>query len=111
MIKKKTTKSRTQAPKKKGPGIIDKIRERQSEKKKKIGGYTKEEYAAAIEELVDDADGDFFGRSSFTETQSTVLAVVKALVYIILIVTLSVALAVVALGCANDIFAFVIEFI
>ncbi len=109
MIKKKKTNARTQAPKKNGPSIIDKIREKRGEKKKRIGGYTKEEYAAAVDELVDDSEDDFFGRSSFTETQSTVLAVVKALVYIILIVTVSVALAVFALTCANDIFAFVKE--
>ena len=78
------------------------------EKKEKIGGYTRAEYAAALNEL-DAEEKDFFDRKDYTETQSTVSAVIKALVYIIAIVTVSVALAVFAITCANDIFAFVKE--
>ncbi len=77
-------------------------------KKEVIGGYTREEYDAALREL-DSDEKDFFGKTEFTETQSTVSAVVKALVYIVAIITVSVALAVFALACANDIFAFVKE--
>lgn len=78
------------------------------DKKEVIGGYTREEYAAALREL-DPEDKDFFDRTDYTETQSTVSAVIKALVYIVAIITVSVALAVFAIACANDIFAFVKE--
>ena len=78
------------------------------DKKEVIGGYTRAEYEAALREL-DPEEKDFFDRSDYTETQSTVTAVIKALVYIIAIVSVSVALAVFAISCANDIFAFVKE--
>ncbi len=77
-------------------------------KKEVIGGYTREEYESALTSL-DAEEKDFFGKEDYTETQSTVSAVVKALVYIVAIITVSVALAVFALSCANDIFAFVKE--
>lgn len=77
-------------------------------KKEIIGGYTREQYADALREL-DPEDKDFFDRTDYTETQSTVSAIVKALVYIVAIITVSVALAVFAISCANDIFAFVKE--
>ncbi len=79
---------------------------KKSKKDELIGGYTREQYDAALREL-DSEEKDFFGKSEFTETQSTVTAVVKALVYIVAIVTVSAALAIFALTCANDIFAFV----
>lgn len=78
------------------------------DKKEVIGGYTRAEYEAALREL-DPEEKDFFDRSDYTETQSTVTAVIKALVYIIAIISVSVALAVFAISCANDIFAFVKE--
>ena len=78
------------------------------DKKEVIGGYTREQYAEALSEL--DADEkDYFDRANYTETQSTVAAVIKALVYIVAIITVSVALAVFAISCANDVFAFVKE--
>lgn len=78
------------------------------DKKEVIGGYTRAEYEAALREL-DPEEKDFFDHSDYTETQSTVSAVIKALVYIIVIITVSSALAIFALSCANDIFAFVKE--
>ena len=77
-------------------------------RKELIGGYTRAQYAAALKEL-DPEEKDFFDRADYTETQSTVSAVIKALVYIIAIITVSVALAVFAISCANDVFAFVKE--
>ena len=77
-------------------------------RKELIGGYTRAQYAAALKEL-DPEEKDFFDRADYTETQSTVYAVIKALVYIIAIITVSVALAVFAISCANDVFAFVKE--
>lgn len=73
-----------------------------------IGGYTRKQYEDALREL-DPEEKDFFDRSDYTETQSTVSAVIKALIYIIAIVTVAVAIAVFAISCANDIFAFVKE--
>lgn len=73
-----------------------------------IGGYTRKQYEDALREL-DPEEKDFFDRSDYTETQSTVSAIIKALIYIIAIVTVSVAIAVFAISCANDIFAFVKE--
>jgi len=78
------------------------------DKREVIGGYTRAEYDAALREL-DPEEKDFFDRADYTETQSTVGAIIKALVYIIAIITISVALAVFAISCANDIFAFVKE--
>ena len=77
-------------------------------RKELIGGYTRAQYAAALREL-DPEEKDFFDRADYTETQSTVSAVIKAIVYIIAIITVSVALAVFAISCANDVFAFVKE--
>ena len=77
-------------------------------RKELIGGYTRAQYAAALKEL-DPEEKDFFDRADYTETQSTVSAVIKALIYIIAIITVSVALAVFAISCANDVFAFVKE--
>jgi UPF0755 protein len=88
--------------------------EKASEKPKRsakgevVGGYTRKQYEAALAEL-DPEEKDFFDRSDYTETQSTVSAVIKALVYIIAILAVSVAIAVFAISCANDIFAFVKE--
>ena len=73
-----------------------------------VGGYTRKQYEAALREL-DPEEKDFFDRSDYTETQSTVSALIKALVYIIAILSISVAVAVFAISCANDIFAFVKE--
>ena len=78
---------------------------RKPKRKELIGGYTRAQYAAALKEL-DPDEKDFFDRADYTETQSTVTAIIKALVYIIAIVTVSVALAVFAISCANDVFAF-----
>ncbi|MGM9641801.1 MAG: endolytic transglycosylase MltG [Eubacteriales bacterium] len=78
------------------------------DKKELIGGYTRAEYDEALREL-DGEEKDFFSHDDFTETQSTVIAVVKALVYIVFVITVSAALAVFAVSCANDIFSFVKE--
>lgn len=78
------------------------------DKKEVIGGYTRAEYDEALRQL-DEEEKDFFSHDDFTETQSTVLAIVKALVYVIFIITVSTALAVFAVSCANDIFSFVKE--
>ena len=86
----------------------EKKKKRRPSRKELIGGYTRAQYAAALKEL-DPAEKDFFDRADYTETQSTVTAIIKALVYIIAIVTVSVALAVFAISCANDVFAFVKE--
>lgn len=77
-------------------------------RREKIGGYTRAQYAAALREL-DPEEKDFFDRTDYTETQSTVSAIIKALVYIIAIITVSIALATFAISCANDVFAFVKE--
>ncbi len=77
-------------------------------KKEVIGGYTRSEYDAALREL-DSEEQDFFNHADYTETQSTVTAVIKALVYIVAVITISAALAIFAVTCANDIFAFVKE--
>ena len=74
--------------------------------KEVIGGYTRKQYEDALREL-DPEEKDFFDRTDYTETQSTVTAAIKALVYIIAIISVSIALAVFAISCANDIFAFV----
>ncbi len=95
-------KEKKASPEKKPP------KPKKPDKKEVIGGYTRAEYEAALREL-DPADKSFFDRSDYTETQSTVSAVIKALVYIIAIITISVALSVFAISCANDIFAFVKE--
>jgi len=83
-------------------------RRKKPDKKEVVGGYTRKEYEDALREL-DPKEKDFFDSSDYTETQSTVSAVIKALVYIVAIITVSVALAVFAISCANDIFAFVKE--
>ncbi len=102
MEKKKNTKEPVEKPEKE-----DKKQEK-PDKKEVIGGYTREEYEAALTEL-DPEEKDFFGREDYTETQSTVSAVIKALVYIVAIITVSAAIAIFALSCANDLFAFVKE--
>lgn len=100
--------------KNKVPAEVVEKTEKSSDKQKKpgkkdvVGGYTRKQYEAALSEL-DPEEKDFFDRSDYTETQSTVSAVIKALVYIIAILAVSVAVAVFAISCANDIFAFVKE--
>ena len=100
--------------KNKVPAEVGEKTEKSSDKPKKpgkkdvVGGYTRKQYEAALAEL-DPEEKDFFDRSDYTETQSTVSAVIKALVYIIAILAVSVAVAVFAISCANDIFAFVKE--
>lgn len=78
------------------------------DKKEVIGGYTREQYAAALTDL-DAEEKDYFGLDDYTETQSTIGAVIKAIIYIIAIITVSVALSVFAISGANDVFAFVKE--
>ncbi|MCQ2354730.1 MAG: endolytic transglycosylase MltG [Clostridia bacterium] len=72
-----------------------------------IGGYRKSEYEEALEELDEEKKDDFFGRDSMTESGSTVMAIVKAICYIVLIVVISGALAYFTISFANDVFAFV----
>lgn len=102
MEKEKETQVSEQASEKKP------ARRKKPDKKEVVGGYTRKEYEDALREL-DPKEKDFFDSSDYTETQSTVSAVIKALVYIVAIITVSVALAVFAISCANDIFAFVKE--
>lgn len=74
-----------------------------------IGGHRREEYEDVLDSL-DEEDpnaDDFFGRNSLSETGSTIMAVVKAIVYILTIVVISCALAYYAISFANDMFAFV----
>ena len=100
--------------KEKDKNISPENEEKKSPKPKKpgkndvVGGYTRKQYEDALREL-DPEEKDFFDRSDYTETQSTVSAVIKALIYIIAIVAVAVAIAVFAISCANDIFAFVKE--
>jgi len=44
-------------------------------KKELIGGYTRAQYAAALREL-DPDEKDFFDKTDYTETQSTVSAII-----------------------------------
>ena len=77
-------------------------------KKKKTGReYSREDYDRAITELDEEKEDDFFGRKSFTETQSSVMAVIKAVVYIVFIIVVSGALAYFIIDISNDVFAFV----
>jgi UPF0755 protein len=72
-----------------------------------ICGYTKQQYEEAITELDEPEEDDLFINKKVTESQSTVIAVVKAVVYVAFIVSMSVMIAYLALSCANDMFAFV----
>lgn len=74
-----------------------------------ICGYTRQQYEEAITELDEPvADEPFIGRT-VTESQSTVMAIIKAVVYVAFIVSMAVMIAYFGLSCANDVFAFVKE--
>ena len=79
--------------------------------RKKVTEYTEKDYDKAIKDLDREVaeESDFFGKKSFTETASTVTAVIKAVVYIAFIVVAAAALSYLALTSLNDIFAFVKE--
>ena len=78
-------------------------------KKKSVGEYTAEDYKNALTELDSDAEDDFFGRKSFTESASTVTAVIKGILYIVFIIVAACTLAYFAISFLNDVFAFVKE--
>ena len=72
-----------------------------------ICGYTRQQYEDAISELDEPAsDEPFIGRT-VTESQSTVMAIIKAVVYVAFIVSMAIMIAYFGLSCANDVFAFV----
>ena len=71
-----------------------------------ICGFTRREYEEAITELDEPEEQELFG-GRVTESQSTLLAVIKTIVYVAFIVTMAVMLAILALSWANDVFAFV----
>ncbi len=74
-----------------------------------ICGYTRQQYEEAITELDEPvADEPFIGRT-VTESQSTVMAIIKAVVYVAFIVSMAIMIAYFGLSCANDVFAFVKE--
>lgn len=98
----------TKAPQKPAPAEKKPKKAAKADKEELIGGYTRAQYEAALHEL-DPEEKDFFDRLDYTETQSTISAIIKAVVYIVAIITVSAALAIFAISCANDIFAFVKE--
>ncbi len=71
--------------------------------------YSAEDYKKAITELDEQPEDDFFGRKTFTETGSSVTAIIKAIIYIVFVVSVSAALAYFAIVFVNDVFAFVKE--
>jgi len=76
-------------------------------KNKKPSGYTGDDYKKALTDLDEVQEDDFFGRKSYTETASSIGAVIKAMIYIIFILTCAAALAYFIISISNDVFAFV----
>ncbi|MBP5271220.1 MAG: endolytic transglycosylase MltG [Clostridia bacterium] len=76
-------------------------------KTKKPPEYSAEDYKRALTDLDEVREDDFFGRKSYTETASSVGAVIKAMIYIIFILACSGALAYFIIDIANDVFSFV----
>ncbi len=85
--------------------------EQKKEKEKydneKIGGYTREQYSEAVTALDPPQNDDFFADCKMTETESSIVAVVKAIVYISVIVAAAGLMAYFIITCANDVFAFI----
>ncbi len=74
-----------------------------------ICGYTRQQYENAILELDEPVEDEPILGRSISESQSTVMAVIKAVVYVAFIVSMAVMIAYFGLSCANDMFAFVKE--
>lgn len=73
---------------------------------KKARKYSRSDYKTAVRTL-DEKDDDYFGSRSFTEGNSSVLAVIKAVVYIVFVIAVAGGAAWLITVWANDIFAFV----
>ncbi len=86
-------------------GLFEKKNKKNKKKSPQV--YTGEDYEKALTDLDEVKDDDFFGRKSYTETASSVGAVIKALIYIIFVVTCAAALAYFIIDISNDVFAFV----
>ncbi len=78
-------------------------------KKNNVGEYTGEDYKNALRELDSEPDDDFFGKKTFTESASTVTAVIKGIIYIAFVIVAACTLAYFAISFINDVFAFVKE--
>jgi UPF0755 protein len=78
-------------------------------KKRNVGEYTGDDYENALRELDSDPDDDFFGTNTFTESASTVSALIKGIVYIAFVIVAACTLAYFGISFFNDIFAFVKE--
>lgn len=75
-------------------------------KGKKLKKYTRRDYRTAVRTL-DDPGREVFDQTSFSETGSSVLAVLKAVIYIVFVVAVAGGAAYLITVCANDVFAFV----
>lgn len=75
-------------------------------KEKKEKKYSRRDYKTAVR-VLDDPGNEVFDKKSTTETSSTVLAVIKAVVYIIFVIAVAGGAAYLITVWANDIFAFV----
>lgn len=78
-------------------------------KKKAVGNYTAKDYRNALRELDPEPDDDFFGKRSFTESASSVMALIKGIIYIAFIIVAAAFLSYFAISFVNDVFAFVKE--
>lgn len=82
---------------------------KEEKKELSVPEYSEDDYKKALTELDETKEDDFFGKKTFTETGSTLMALIKAIVYIVFIVAVSAALAYFAIVWVNDAFAFVKE--
>ena len=82
---------------------------KEEKKELSVPEYSEADYQKALTDLDEVKEDDFFGKKSFTETGSTLMALIKAIVYIVFIVAVSCALAYFAIAWVNDAFAFVKE--
>lgn len=77
--------------------------------KNAVGSYTDKDYKKALKELDPEPDDDFFGKKSFSESGSTVMALIKGIIYIAFVIVSACFLAYFAISFVNDVFAFVKE--
>ena len=84
-----------------------KKRKNRKKETKDTSGYAPSDYEKALTDLDEEAPDDFFGRKTYTESASSVSAIIKAIIYIAFIVVVSCALAYFVLTSINDVFAFV----
>ena len=77
--------------------------------KRPVGSYTTKDYKNAIKELDAEQNDDFFGNKTFSESGSTVMALIKGIIYIAFIIVAASFLAYFAISFVNDVFAFVKE--